>query len=623
MLEPVTERARGGLDGPVARAAAQAQDAYERGLAGSDGGPELAAALSALAALEGGAREHARALALSGLLARGRGELQAAAATLLDAAGRLAREDERPSAELCFALGVEALCATGELESAAAQLSQWAAQPELSTLTSLAAAALQLARGELESAAQLAARLAHEAPLQSARRWARLFAAEAQLDLQRPQAAALTLSEAVADSSPGAAGALDEAQLHARVLRARAAVEALWGSPSPEGPALQEATAAVAHALASAARSPRARGWLLALQSDLEALAGRPGEPGHEAACALLAGCGARLEVARLWGRRAAFQAARDEAARRALVAQAAQRLAECGAKARAGGLAWLSDAAGERARLQGALETGRAEIQGTQRRLAEAQREAAQQEMELARRIQQTVVPARTVVRRPGLNLAGWVDPATRVGGDFWTFLELPEDRTLLLIGDVTGHGVDAGMLTTMARACVATLLRRTGELRVAELLQTLSDVVYDSARGELTMSAFACLVDPVAKTLTFANAGHNHPYFVEAGGGMLRAGMLISRGNLIGDADGNSYDVKTREYAAGDRLVLYTDGLVECANAQRQPFGERRFRQLLVAFAKHPIDEQLRRILDEAYLFFGAQPRDDDLTLVLAELT
>jgi serine phosphatase RsbU (regulator of sigma subunit) len=271
--------------------------------------------------------------------------------------------------------------------------------------------------------------------------------------------------------------------------------------------------------------------------------------------------------------------------------------------------------------------ETNRALVQSlddlrnTELRLLEAEKREMEKEMVVARSIQQSILPPDGLLRRPGVSLLGKVLPATRVGGDFWTYLELPEGRTLLFVGDVTGHGVGSGMVTAVAKACCDTLVQRLGAPEMEDLLRTLSAVIRRSTGGKLVMSAFACVVSPSTRTLTFASAGHNPPFLIETGSGAPQPSGLTAGGELLG-SEAPTFRSAERPYAPGDRLVMFTDGLTEATNPNERPFGVRRLRQSLIQHFALPLPEQLGAILADCERFCDGRPRDDDLTLVLAEL-
>jgi serine phosphatase RsbU (regulator of sigma subunit) len=269
------------------------------------------------------------------------------------------------------------------------------------------------------------------------------------------------------------------------------------------------------------------------------------------------------------------------------------------------------------------ALEATLKNLSETKIKLLEAEKEAFETEVSLARRVQQSIIPRHVVISRPGANFIGYVEPAANVGGDFWTWMPLPNQHTLLLVGDVTGHGLAAGMLTTVAKACCDTMLRRLGTVKVEELLATMSDVIYDSAGGELAMTAFAVVIDPAGRTLRFASAGHNPPLYLEAGGGLPKLGALVAQGDRLGEAVGITYEPHERTFAAGDRMLIFTDGLVECRNAEGAEFGTRRLNRLVLGSVKAKLAQQLETVLAETKAFFGAEPHEDDITALMVELT
>ena len=269
------------------------------------------------------------------------------------------------------------------------------------------------------------------------------------------------------------------------------------------------------------------------------------------------------------------------------------------------------------------ALEHSLEELKSTRLRLMEAEKEALEKELHVARMIQESILPGRGLIRRPGLTFIGHLEAASQVGGDLWTYLALADFSTLLLVGDATGHGLGAGMMTTVVKACCETLVRQARTLDVQHLLRILSEVIHASAKGALAVTAFACLVDPRHRTLTYASAESPGAYLIEAGSGLPKLVPLLARGNRLGEGGHPApHELQRRTYTTGDRLVLYTDGLVECADPDRQQLRERHFRRRLITTASFSLVEQRNALVADLDEFFGDAPRDDDVTLVLAEL-
>src|SRR5262249_49787152 len=138
------------------------------------------------------------------------------------------------------------------------------------------------------------------------------------------------------------------------------------------------------------------------------------------------------------------------------------------------------------------------------------AEKAVLDKELEVARAIQDSLVPAADVVERKGVTVAGYFAPASQVGGDWWTVHDLPGERLLVGIGDVPGHGTGSAMITACAKAACDTVRALGGEhLTVSYLLTALNGAVYETARRRFVMTCFAGIIDLRARTITFANAG------------------------------------------------------------------------------------------------------------------
>ncbi len=210
------------------------------------------------------------------------------------------------------------------------------------------------------------------------------------------------------------------------------------------------------------------------------------------------------------------------------------------------------------------------------------AEKATLEKELEVARTIQETLVPTGDLVTRQFVNLAGYFLPASQCGGDWWTVHDMPDGRILVVIGDVTGHGVPSAMITAAAKAaCDVVRTTEGNKLTVTRLLEVMNRAIFESAKRKFVMTCFASILDPKAKNITYANAGHNFPYlFRPSGGEGQDFQVLMSRGNRLGDLEESRYDEKTQPLMPNDVLVWYTDGIVECENERGEEYGEKRFR-------------------------------------------
>ena len=252
--------------------------------------------------------------------------------------------------------------------------------------------------------------------------------------------------------------------------------------------------------------------------------------------------------------------------------------------------------------------------------------RVAAHKEVELAAAVQRAFVPTVDLVECGPIQISGLWAPALQCGGDWWSVHQLPDGRVLVLIGDVTGHGVAAAMITAAAKGCYDVAERLMGnDFDLVRLLDLLDSSVRLVGADRLHMTCFATLLDPVNGTVEFANAGHVVPYICRPrNDGGVELGALVSRGNPLGSRDPLKYRAQTRDLTSGDVLVWYTDGIVECTNPDQKQFGERRLQRLLRKIDDLEANPRAVRdhIVRALVAFRKDQAQDDDITLVVARL-
>jgi len=248
------------------------------------------------------------------------------------------------------------------------------------------------------------------------------------------------------------------------------------------------------------------------------------------------------------------------------------------------------------------------------------AKQGAVQKELEVARNIQETLVPSEEVVDKPFLRLSGYFEPAAECGGDWWTYHDLEDGKVLVVIADVTGHGVPSAMITATAKSAVDTLRAVTNDnLTVTYLLEILNRAILESAKRKFVMTCFASIIDPKNNTITFANAGHNFPYIYRTADGRGKFNVLMTRGNRLGDMEDSTYQAKQEPLEPGDVIVWYTDGIVECESEVGEEYGEKRFRKSIRKLAEKEPDEIRDGVVEAASQFYGEMPHKDDITMVV----
>jgi serine phosphatase RsbU (regulator of sigma subunit) len=252
------------------------------------------------------------------------------------------------------------------------------------------------------------------------------------------------------------------------------------------------------------------------------------------------------------------------------------------------------------------------------------AEKAHMEKELEVARTIQETLVPPNEPVSKGNFKLAGYFQPASQCGGDWWTWHELVGERLLIVVGDVTGHGVPSAMITAAAKAaCDVARSQYDDNVTASQLLEIMNYAIYESAKRKFVMTCFASIIDTKRRTITYANAGHNFPYLYRIGeDGKGEFGSLMIRGNRLGDLKESKYEEKTTDLIPGDLLVWYTDGIVECENVGGEEYGEKRFRASVRRAAAHDAGDIRDAVVADAGTFFGEALRKDDITLVIGKM-
>lgn len=245
--------------------------------------------------------------------------------------------------------------------------------------------------------------------------------------------------------------------------------------------------------------------------------------------------------------------------------------------------------------------------------------------EVELAAAVQAAFVPRPEPISTPAARVLGTWQPASRCGGDWWNCYALPGGRSLIVIGDVTGSGVAAAMVTAAAKGACDVAVRIMGEkFELPALLANLDGAVRRVGAGRFHLTCFAAVVDPIAGEVRFANAGHVVPYVCRAEASTITLSALVARGNPLGAGSAPVTRTASRPIAPGDVLIWYTDGLVESHGADGNPFGDRRLQRALRRLDPARLDPASVHAFLAAELaaHLGGLPPGDDMTLVIAQV-
>ena len=240
--------------------------------------------------------------------------------------------------------------------------------------------------------------------------------------------------------------------------------------------------------------------------------------------------------------------------------------------------------------------------------------------EMRTIAKIQRSLLPQQ-MPEIPGLNVAAYYETSQRAGGDYYDFFPLPAGRWGLLIADVSGHGASAAVVMAITRSIAHLYPCQSpdpGDL-LAFLNQQLATQYTNQVEAFVT--AFYAIFDPATRLLKYATAGHNPPRLWRCGG--KRTDSLEEGGNLpLGLMPDLPYPLAETQLHPGDRLVMYTDGIVEAAAPNGDLFGTQRLDNLLMGACTLPPQGTIDQIMAAVNGFTHGQPAGDDRTMIVAEV-
>jgi predicted ester cyclase len=253
---------------------------------------------------------------------------------------------------------------------------------------------------------------------------------------------------------------------------------------------------------------------------------------------------------------------------------------------------------------------TGRSELLGQRLEQEIRERERVEQEMRVARSIQQASLPEE-VPTLAGWQITPYYQPAREVGGDFYDFHLLSEGRLGLVVGDATGKGVPAALVMSTTLGMLRLAAQSYSSPGV--MLQRVNEAFFPYIPANMFVTCFYAILDPESGLLRYANAGHDLPYLHHDGD----AEELRARGMPLGLMPGTSYEEGEDSLREGDSVLFYSDGLVEAHDPKGEMFGFPRLRALV---AEHGEERSLEDfLLKELYSFVGeGWEQEDDITLL-----
>jgi len=235
------------------------------------------------------------------------------------------------------------------------------------------------------------------------------------------------------------------------------------------------------------------------------------------------------------------------------------------------------------------------------------------EKEMEMAQEIQINLLPRKTP-QLVDYDIAGTSIPAQAVGGDYFDFIRLDDCRLAFCLGDVSGKGLPAALLMANLQATI----RAQTSLNPAPYLclQNSNIFLYQCTTSQKFATLFYGILDINTHQFSFANAGHNRPYFFK---GEEQPKCLETAGLALSFLEKVSYKEDIITFKPGYLLVIYSDGITEAMNMDNEEFGEERLTSLVKENSGQSANQLLNTIIESVQKFAGNKPQIDDMTVVI----
>jgi sigma-B regulation protein RsbU (phosphoserine phosphatase) len=249
---------------------------------------------------------------------------------------------------------------------------------------------------------------------------------------------------------------------------------------------------------------------------------------------------------------------------------------------------------------------------------------ERLRRELLMAAEVQQRLFP-ESPPRSDAIELAGYCQPARKVGGDYYDFFDFGGGQTGLVVADVAGKGISAALLMSTLQASLRARVAdghpdAASLCELSELVSTLNRLLCQSTGPASYVTFFYAQFDARASALGYVNAGHNPPLLLRKDSEPCQ--KLDLGGPVLGIFEGCQYEQGSVPMKQGDVFVGYTDGVVEALDARGEEFGERRLRDCVASFSNMAAEEICARVVRRVDEWCADTPQHDDLTLLVLKV-
>ena len=248
----------------------------------------------------------------------------------------------------------------------------------------------------------------------------------------------------------------------------------------------------------------------------------------------------------------------------------------------------------------------------------SDQERRRLESELELSQVVQRALLPQR-MPNITGVELAAFSRPSEIIGGDYFDFFQFRDGTDGLVIADVSGHGVSAGMLMSSLQTAIRTMAPLTDS--PAEVLERINHFYIHNINFTTFVTVFLARFDPNTLTLTYVNAGHNPPAVRRRKDSTII--WLKPTAPAIGLAEEFHPIMESIAFSEGDSLLLYTDGVTEVMNISNEEFGQERLAELVHQNAERTAPDLLQAVRQALSAFGDNRPLVDDVTMVALKIS
>ncbi len=238
------------------------------------------------------------------------------------------------------------------------------------------------------------------------------------------------------------------------------------------------------------------------------------------------------------------------------------------------------------------------------------------EEELNIARDLQMSMLP-RSCPKIPGFNIAATSIPAREVGGDFFDFIEMREGKLGLVVGDVTGKSVSGALVMAASRSIFRMLSEE--QLAIGDIMGRANRRSRKDIRGGMFVALLYAVLDGRSKIMRFCSAGQTLPVGFSSETGKAALQETLGDKFPLGILDEADYQETQIRFEPGDRVVLYTDGIVEAMNEKKEIFGFERLLKIIEETGSGDAESILKELLANVKVFSGAAAQHDDLTAIV----